>query len=92
MSYCDTGGVSTKPRGRNRRSKLDEQDFYMILALKKVKPSTSLSSLQDKLSENSGKDVHKLKSDKFAPVARDNLQLAILKVLDTLSLIDIHGF
>ena len=33
-----------------------------------------------------------LKSDEFAPVARDNLRLAILKVLDTLSLTDIHGF
>ena len=59
MTYCDTGGVSTKPRGGDRRSKLDEQDLDMIVALKKVKPSTSLKSLQDKLSENSGKDVHK---------------------------------
>ena len=33
-----------------------------------------------------------LKSDEFAPVARDNLRLAVLKVLDTLSLTDIHGF
>ena len=33
-----------------------------------------------------------LKSDEFAPVARYNLRLVILKVLDTLSLTDIHGF
>ena len=54
-----TSLVSTKPRGGDRRSKLDEHDLDMILALKKVKPSTSLKSLQDKLSENSGKDVYK---------------------------------
>ena len=51
MTYCDTGGVSTKPRDGNRWSKPDEQDLDMIVALKKVKPSTSLKSLQDKLSE-----------------------------------------
>ena len=42
MTYCDTCCVSTKSRSGDRRSKLDEQDFGMTLALKKVKASTSL--------------------------------------------------
>ena len=32
MTYGDAGGVSAKPRGGDRRSKLDERDLDMILA------------------------------------------------------------